>query len=426
MSTLLYQLPEWLENCLGEPVAILGAGKSGRGAKALIEMLGGNAFLYDQAFRSDGSKDFDRKVAQSVGLVVYSPGFKMDHEWIGLARAEGCRVIPEFDLGAALWKGPMIAVTGTNGKTTLTSFLKEAFLHIGIESHALGNIGNPICELLAGGCNPEAMAVCEISSFQAETLELFQADHVLWTNFDEDHLDRHESMPVYFRSKYRLITNAREQSVFIDRSVYDFGKQIGLDMPASSVVEKNCDIEGLGLRGSVFETEPELNTYLMARSLWLSLGLSERDLVEACHLFKKAPHRMEFVGEKEGVRFWNDSKATNFHAVIGGLNRFEKPVLWLGGGKSKGGEIVKFASQLSLRIKAAALFGQTRFQLEKALDEAGCEASVHESLENAVVKAFEIAETGDNILLSPGFASFDMFENYQERGEAFRKAVDCL
>lgn len=426
MSSSVAQLPEWLETCLESRVAVLGAGKSGLGAKSLVEKLGGNVILYDEGVGRGDSVEFDDIAAKAASLVVCSPGFDKSHEWLERARMEGCRVISEFDLGAVLWNGPIIAVTGTNGKTTLTSFLNEAFSHGGIESYAVGNIGRPLCELLAEDCNSEAIAVCEISSFQAEMIDLLKADHVLWTNFGEDHLDRHGSMQSYYRSKYSLVANASGDSLFIDSSVYEFGVQVGVDLPRSAIVTTDQSVEELGLRGSVFESQPEFNTYLMARSLWLSLKLDESALVESAHLFEKAPHRMEFLGEKSGVGFWNDSKATNFHAVVGGLNRFEKPVVWIGGGKSKGGDIEGFVRLVGLKIRYASLFGDTARQIQDALKVEGLEASVHSSLDEAVAKAFAIAEPGDNIVLSPGFASFDLFENYVQRGDAFRKAVDCL
>jgi UDP-N-acetylmuramoylalanine--D-glutamate ligase len=253
-----------------------------------------------------------------------------------------------------------------------------------------------------------------------------KADHVLWTNFDEDHLDRHGSMPAYFRSKYRLVANARNDSLYVDSSVYDYGVGIGLDMPKAAIVSSNHGAAELGLRGSVFATEPEKSNYLMARALWLSLELDESLLVEAAHLFEKAPHRMQYLGEKDGIRFWDDSKATNFHAVLGGLKRFEKPIVWLGGGESKGGDIEGFARRIAPNLKYASLIGKTAIQLGKALNRDRIETTIHDSLEEAVTEAFAIAALEDNIVFSPGFASFDMFENYVQRGEAFRKAIDCL
>ncbi len=426
MTVAEQRIPAWLETSLKRPIAVLGRGRSGLAAVSLVERLGGEARIFDENSGEASDRIFDSEVAKRYPLVVCSPGFGPSHDWMTAAKEAGCRLIPEFDLGATIWQGPIIAVTGTNGKTTLTSFLNEAFRQAGIESHALGNIGMPMCEALSSDCNPEAIAVCEISSFQAEQMSAFRADHVLWTNFDEDHLDRHESMQSYFRSKYNLVANARGKTLLIGRSVFEYGKRIGVDFSESSIVREEADIESLGIVGSVFETQPELRSYLMARALWRSLELREEDLVQAAQSFCKSPHRMELLGSIGGIRFWNDSKATNFHAVLGGLERFENPVLWMGGGKDKGGDIDSFARRLAPRIKRAVVFGETKERLSEALKNAGCEVAIRLSIEEAVEAIMESSETGDDAVLSPGFASFDMFKGYAERGEVFRKVIDCL
>lgn len=419
-------VPEWLETGLIQPIAIFGEGRSGLAAASLIRKLGGDVQVFDESSNDGVANVFNPEIARAYPLVVCSPGFSSIHSWVIAATEAGCRLIPEFDLGAALWQGPIVAITGTNGKTTLTSFLNEAFQQLGIESYAVGNIGSPLCEVLAGECNLEAIAVCEISSFQAEQMSSFQADHVLWTNFDEDHLDRHQSMQSYFRSKYNLIANARGKIALVGRSVYDFGKRIGVDIPESSVVEDERDVESLGIVGTEFETVPERWTYLMARAMWLALKLPEVDLIRAAFSFHKSPHRIELVGDVGGVRFWNDSKATNFHAVYGALERFEEPVFWIGGGKDKGGDLEAFVRLIAPNIKAAAVVGETKERLREAFENEPCVAYAQPSMEAAVRLIAEMAKTGDNVLLSPGFASFDMFKGYAERGEVFRKVIDCL
>ncbi len=421
MNAVVEDLPDWLAKGIETPVAVFGAGASGKAASDLLESLGASVAIYDES-----AVLFDENAAARHGLAVFSPGFARDHPWLTLARSNDCRAIPEFDLAAALWKGPIVAVTGTNGKTTLTSFLNRAFRHVGIESYVAGNIGKPLCALLAEDCNRESIAVCEVSSFQAEAMEVFRADHVLWTNFDEDHLDRHESLQSYFRCKYKLVERARGSSLFIDSSVFEYGKSIGLDLPESSVVPFENDLERLGLRGSVFETEPELNSYLMARALWISLTFAECELVEAARQFEKSPHRIERLGEKSGIRFWDDSKATNLHATLGCLRRFETPSLWIGGGKDKGSDAGVFAERVAPFVKAAVLIGETRFELKSAFESAGIPVFEHASMQDAVARVFEIGESGDNAVLSPGFASFDMFENYVQRGLEFRKSIDCF
>jgi len=419
-------LPRWLEEGLKSPVAVLGGGISGLGAKALVESLNGQATIYDENSSQPYATEFTVEDARRARLAVVSPGFAPDHPWIEAARSAGCRVCSEFDLGASLWKGPIVAVTGTNGKTTLTSFLDHAFRHSGIESFAVGNIGRSMCEILSGDCNSEAIAVCEVSSFQAELSTHLQADYVLWTNFAEDHLDRHGSMDAYFRSKYNLISNMRGNSVVMDRTVSDYGKRLGLSMSEAKVLDA-ANIEDLHrVKGSVFETEPEIESYLMARSLWLSLGLSESSLEEAARFFRKDPHRMELIGSKLGIRFWDDSKATNFHATLSGLKRFDQPVVWIGGGKDKGGSIRSFAKQLLPHLKQAIVIGETRFSVKRELESLGFVAHEVASIEEAVNLVLELGVSGDDALLSPGFASFDMFESYAKRGEAFRAAIGLI
>ena len=152
-------IPNWLEESLESPVAILGGGVSGIGAKSLIESLDGQAKIYDENPSRAVGEEFLEEDARRSQLVVVSPGFSPGHPWIRLAEREGCRVCSEFDLGASLWKGPIVAVTGTNGKTTLTAFLDHAFRRSGIESFAVGNIGRAMCDILLGDCNSEAIGL---------------------------------------------------------------------------------------------------------------------------------------------------------------------------------------------------------------------------------------------------------------------------
>ena len=419
-------IPCWLKESLESPVAILGGGVSGIGAKALVQSLDGRAKIYDQNEEGRIGEEFLDEDARRSRLAVVSPGFSPDHPWIKLAEREGCRVISEFDLGASLWKGPIVAVTGTNGKTTLTSFLDHAFRRSGIESFAVGNIGSPMCEILSGDCNSEAIAVCEVSSFQAELSTQLQADYVLWTNFAEDHLDRHGSMDSYYRSKYSLISNMRGDSVVVDETVSHYGKRLGLNIPNAQILEAANRKDRERVKGTVFETEPEIESYMMARSLWLSLGLSESSLEEAAKDFEKDPHRMEFVGAKREIRFWDDSKATNFHATLSGLKRFDQPVIWIGGGKDKGGSIRRFARQLFPHLKHAILIGETKYSIKRELESLGLVAHEVGSIGEAVNLVLELGRSGDDAILSPGFASFDMFESYAKRGEAFREAIGFL
>ncbi|MDQ8204410.1 UDP-N-acetylmuramoyl-L-alanine--D-glutamate ligase [Pelagicoccus sp. SDUM812003] len=418
--------PTWLERALERPIAIFGQGQSGQAAAALLHGFGATFEVFDQKHEDPERRQFDLDTAERFGLAICSPGFPKEHAWCAVCRQAEVEIVPESDLGASLWKGPIVVVTGTNGKTTLTEFLTDAFNSAGMEAYACGNIGVPMSRLLAQDCNREAIAVCEVSSFQAEISRRLQGDYVLWTNFDEDHLDRHGTLRRYFECKYRMVESLRGEGVFYDASVEEAAREFGFSLPSEGLVSMEQDPVELGVSGTIFESPPELNTYLIARALWLRMGLSEDELVEAANNFKKSPHRMELVCVRDGVSYWDDSKATNFHAVYAALKRFTLPVVWIGGGKDKGGNIKRFAQRLAPQIASAHLIGETAEALAMAFSEHGVKARVYGNLEDATAGAREAAGSGVNILLSPGFASLDMFEGYSQRGEAFKKAINSL
>ena len=420
------EIPVWLEPFLQRPIAVFGAGASGTAARDLLQELGGAPDVFDERKGDPEFRRFDADLADRYGMVVYSPGFSFDHPWFAIAEAAGCRLVPESDLGASLWKGPIVAITGTNGKTTLTEFLEKAFGSAGIEAYSGGNIGRPLCRLLADKVNNEAIAITEVSSFQAARAEHLRADYVLWTNFDEDHLDRHPTLEDYFASKYNLVRLMRGDVLLFGPSVLEHAEHFGYEIDRAGMIEDTDQVAELGIVGTPFESLPERRTYLIARGLWQRMGLGEAELIEAAHNFKKSPHRMELVHSSDGISYWDDSKGTNFHAVLNGLARFSEPVIWIGGGKNKGGDIGRFAQRLSASVASAHLIGETRGALAEALREHGVVTHVYDSLETAVAGARSFASAGDHILLSPGFASLDMFESYSHRGEAFLRAINSL
>lgn len=424
MTDAAIELPEWLAVLLQCPVAVFGGGVSGCAARDLLREVGATVDVFDEKAADSEYRSFTENAAERYGLVVYSPGFPFNHAWFDTARNAGIQLICESDLGACLWKGPIIAITGTNGKTTLTEFLQAAFSSAGMEAYSCGNVGIPLSQILADGHNSEAIAVCEVSSFQAANAVHFKADYVLWTNFDEDHLDRHGSMSEYFNSKYKLVQIMRGETFFYGKSVLSHARHYGVELQEGGLVSDHGNVVELGVSGTVFKDLPERNSYLMARTLWLAMGLSEEELIKAANNFQKSPHRMELICSENGISFWDDSKATNFHAVFGGLARFEKPVVWIGGGKDKGGDIGGFANRLAPLISSAHLIGETGSELCEALQEHGVKVRVYETLDEATAGACLQASVGDNLLLSPGFASLDMFDGYSHRGELFKKAIN--
>jgi len=419
-------VPAFLKPLLADhPVAVFGGGVSGRGVVALAGWLGAAAKVFDQA---DGV-EFRAADAALHPLVVFSPGFAPTHPWLTTARAAGCVCLNELDFASLFWRGSVVAVTGTNGKTTLVEFLVHALGDIGLDAVATGNIGRSFCQLVVdrdGGAR-ETTAVCEVSSFQAETLRHFRADSVLWTNFAEDHLERHGSMDTYFLAKWRLFERAIGGHVYAGSSVHRYAERVGQPLPAEALVETEDQPGDVLLQGTAFADYPQRENFLLADAWWRGRNLREGALYAAAHTFRLADHRLQKVAvTAPGVTWWNDSKATNFHAVEAALGAFREPVHLIVGGKSKGGDVGAFVQLIAPRVRHALLIGETRNVLALFCAQAGVAYTLCETLSAAVAAAAIQAQAGDNVVLSPGFASFDQFSGYAERGTRFVQLVNDL
>lgn len=415
--------PDSLRSLLAQPVAIFGAGVSGGGVCALLAGLGADGVIYDAK-----GTPFTARAANAHRLVVFSPGFATDHPWLVAARAAGCECIGELDFASLFWRGGIIAVTGTNGKTTLTEFLTHALRAAGRVAHATGNIGHSFSQLVAeteGGAR-EMIAVVEVSSFQAETLQRLHPNATLWTNFAEDHLERHLRLENYFAAKWNLVARTTSGAIFAGSSVQRFARRFDRPLPAAAAVETEARPADPQLAGTVFADYPQRENFLLASAWWQTTGLPMDSLVRAAHDFQLGAHRLAAVGIYEGVTYWNDSKATNFHAVEAALARFNAPVVLIAGGKSKGGDLAGFVHRIAPRVKHAILIGQTSAELAFHCSSFRVAHTTCGSLAEAVRRAAELASAGDNVLLSPGFASFDMFRGYSDRGEQFNELVRTL
>jgi len=422
-----FYLPELLKPLLVQPVAVFGGGVSGQAVLSLLKKLGARGELYDEK-QSDARREFSAAQAKAYRLVVFSPGFPLDHLWLRAARAAGCTCLGELDFAGLLWRGTVIAITGTNGKTTLTEFLTHALKQVGRSAKATGNVGYPFSQLVAdtdGGVF-DNVAVCEVSSFQAETLLHFRADSALWTNLAEDHLERHPSMRAYFEAKWRLFDRTVGGVILAGTSVQRFAAEFGRVLPVEAAVATEDQPADVLLAGTVFDHYPQRENFLLAATWWQRAGLSEADLYAAAHSFKLGRHRLARVAVRDGVTYWNDSKATNFHAVEGALSFFTGPVLLILGGKSKGGDVPGFISRVAPRIKHAFLIGDTRDSLAEACTRFHVPHSLCTGLQEAVQRASQTAVGADHVLLSPGFSSFDLFRNYEDRGNQFEQFVNKL
>lgn len=422
-------IPKVIASRITRPVAIFGGAVSGLAVRDLLAKHGIASVIYDAKGGEGARTDFGEAEARGHSLVVYSPGFAQNHPWIVAARREDALCLGELDLAALFWTGPVVAVTGTNGKTTITEFLAFAHKRRGGDAVAVGNVGYPFSRIHESAANRTPLAVCEVSSFQAEDIRHFAPGALLWTNFDEDHLDRHPSLESYFRAKFKLVDRLSGRRLIVGESVVAAAKKFGMELPAYTEVATRAEVEGLVPEG-VFSSYPQQENYAIVRRYWLAEGLPLRALDDAARVFTPVRHRLAKAAEIGEVEFWNDSKGTNFHAVQGALPGFAgTPVFWIGGGKCKGGGIRAFAESVAPYVDSGYFIGETGPELAEVFAEKGRPAGVFKTLGEAVNAAHRAAAaTGRRavVLFSPGFSSFDMFKSYAERGIAFEQAVFAL
>jgi len=410
---------------LARPVAVFGAGVSGQGVLELLAKIGGVGRVYDEQ-AMDTENHFTPEHASRHGLVVFSPGFIPNHPWLETARDADCLCLGELDFASLFWRGEFLAITGTNGKTTLTEFLTHALILAGRAAHQTGNVGYSLSRFVVEQTGRAEIAVCEVSSFQAETLRHLRPTATLWTNFAEDHLERHAGMEDYFAAKWRLVARTDPAALLVGSSVHEFASRAGHPLPDSARVGSVGQASDPRLAGTVFAGYPQRENFLLAAAWWSRARLPMDTLYAAAGSFQLGEHRMARVRERRGVTYWNDSKATNFHAVEAALAAFPVPVFWIGGGKAKGGDLGGFVRRIARWVRHAFLLGETAPTLAEYCRQGGVPVILCATLEEAVRAAAGRAGEGDHIVLSPGFASFDMFRGYDDRGRQFVSLVEKL
>jgi len=398
---------------------VLGGGASGRAARRLLESRGWRVRVFDESGGERGDPRFDPSPNQFAFGIV-SPGFPESHPWRTRVEEAGMPLLGESAYAASVWDGPTLCVTGTNGKTTLTRFLAEALRRNGETAFACGNIGRPFSDLCLEHSGKEGWSVCETSSFQLYDWPQLHCDAGFWTNFDFDHLDWHPDLCGYFSAKWRLVESG--SPVFAGATVPRWAKEFAYPIPENLIVVENSlasESDGVG----VFGRKPWSELFGLAHRWWLMTGREESVLLRAARRFELSPHRMEEIGVVDGVLFVNDSKATNPHATLAAVDAVEPPVHWIGGGSWKGEDLFSFAERLAGKIASADTLGSTGEELAEILRREGCKARFHPGLEDAFDAAEAEAGSRSTVLLSPGFASFDQFGGYAERGEEFRQMV---
>ncbi|MCH8473671.1 MAG: UDP-N-acetylmuramoyl-L-alanine--D-glutamate ligase [Opitutales bacterium] len=406
----------------GKPVAVLGGGRSGQAAGLLLRKKGLETILYDEDTGA-GRAEFS---VTGHELFVSSPGFRPDHPWVRRIEQAGKLLLGEISLAAQCWPGRLLAVTGTNGKSTLTEFLTALLQAAGKQATAVGNIGLPFAEVAARETvSVNHWAVCEVSSFQAASLQGFHPEVVFWTNFAPDHLAWHGSEEAYFAAKWRLVQNtlAGGGRGYAGTSVLAaLEKMNGRDRLPCAL--KLVEAESASApTESLFARPPQNENYALAAAWWKEEGEEEEVLQKTAQNFLPLPHRLEFLGECGGIRFWDDSKATNFAAVEAALEGFADPVLWIGGGQDKGDCVAELVKRIYKKVKVAALLGETSSRLAKSFAETGVSVQECAGMDDAVRFCLSLADSGDHLILSPGFASQDQYQGFAARGKAFRGAL---
>ncbi|MDR2432773.1 MAG: UDP-N-acetylmuramoyl-L-alanine--D-glutamate ligase [Puniceicoccales bacterium] len=431
-------------------IGILGYGITG---KAVVRFCEKRRIPY-KIFDELGSQEeqFLKEEAKKYHLIVRSPSFTLSHGWTKLAMAAGCCCISELDLASCFWHGKIVAITGTNGKTTTTEFVAHALQTHGQKVVTCGNIGRPFIEIIDSDIKEhDAWAVVEVSSFQMDGGTLFSPDYVLWTNFADDHLDMHAGIGEYFNCKANLLRSARmpngpQKHCFVGQSVHDFCENLRVaDVLGKYTI---CSKFDLLPPESALNIGTQQENFALVQGFWTCTDFPIECLQEAALTFKIPPHRLQVVakikgrdmqtGKEKKVEFWNDSKATNFHALDAALASFNRAVILIAGGKSKDEPLEKFQKIVAGRIKALLLMGETGKVLCQALDAGSVknlkmtyrffpnDGNLEKLMADIVKYAFAIAEDGDVVLLSPGFSSLDWFKDYAERGNFFENGVLCL
>ena len=434
-----------------QEVAVLGAGLSGSAAAHLLKAEGANVTVLDSAEEKDLLKSTignlrahgirvvcgaaaDRD-SNKYDFAVLSPGIDPASPLARNFYSRQIDMIGELELGFRLCEVPLIAVTGTNGKTTTTELLAQMLNACQVRTIACGNIGKPLSEVAPRQKDFDVLTA-EVSSFQLETIKNFRPDIAVWLNFAPDHLDRYRSVGEYRAAKLRIFENQTGQDVAVVNAADSLPKIAARKITFSAYADR-ADFR-LAEGFIAYQTQPVLRLAdtklrgshnienLMATlAVGMARGLSFEQMVPPLSAYEPRPHRCEFVRQVSCIDYINDSKATNLDAVEKALLTQTKPVVLIAGGKDKGFDFGPLRQLVKEKAKSAVLIGEMADRI--AADWGGevpCEIAT--SLADAVERAHSAALSGDVVLFSPGTSSFDMFKSYADRGDQFRALVHAL
>lgn len=456
----------------GKKVLILGFGVTGislvkfmckQGARVVVSDIKQRAELNDSLKECAHLRGIEYDLGkhspehfQDADLIIVSPGIPLDLRPLQEARERGVVITNEVDLGASHLEQPLIGITGTNGKTTTTSVIAEMFKEDGRSAYVCGNIGNPIINYVTDEQKADFI-VAELSSFQLELIEKLVPAVALFTNLDQDHLDRYHNMEAYIDAKKKLLQACQKSSFVVLNYDDPIVSRFSLESPGRTIwfTKRNpLEIGGDFAEGFVgcyylanekkiigkFTGEEEVydvsklrlfgdhnkENVMAAICVARTMAVSSHAIQKVIDTFPGVRHRLEFIRRKGGVFFINDSKATNVMSLNRSLEAFQKnPIILIAGGKDKDMDFTPVRRLVEDRVKLLILIGEAKEKINRALGDY-TETYLLGTFEEAVLLAYQKSQSGDIILLSPGCASYDMFRNYEERGDYFTKLVNNL
>jgi UDP-N-acetylmuramoylalanine--D-glutamate ligase len=448
---------EWLR---GKNVTVVGLARSGIASSRLLVRLGAKVTGTDSRKRNELSSEISELEKMGVmietaghtpssfeqaELVILSPGVPGDQPLVRETAETGVPVTTEVELAFAVSRSPFVAITGTNGKTTTTAITGE-LMQLGFDTvEVAGNIGVPLSSCVLD-LPDDALVVAEISSFQLDFIIGFKPKAAALLNVTVDHTDRYDSFESYIESKARIFMNQRGEDYAVYNSddkicnrIADGLKSRKLAFSTESEVQEGAFVSGSDIvvrrEGAGDVTIPmdclalpgihNVQNFMAALCLASAMDVDLAGASSVLRSFRGVEHRLEEVAVIDGVRFVNDSKATNVESTLTALRSFDEPLVVILGGYDKGADFSPLAAELTSKVKAAVLYGESAGRLRADLESA-TELLTASGFEDAVIRAFQVAEAGEIVLLSPACASFDLFTDFEERGKVFKTLVHEL
>ncbi|MDO5387841.1 MAG: UDP-N-acetylmuramoyl-L-alanine--D-glutamate ligase [Clostridia bacterium] len=441
-------------------VLVSGTAKSGISAAYLLKKLGANVIIQDLKTEDKLGEIVDElkkagfelylganpdDIIENTDILVMSPGVPVDLPFVNRAKEKNIPVIGEIELAYMFCKAPIIAITGTNGKTTTTSLVGDICKAYFENAFVVGNIGNPFADITLE-TKEKGIVAAELSSFQLETINEFKPKVSAVLNITPDHLNRHHSLENYIKAKERVFENqdendfcilnhndettlkmadkAKAKVIFfslnnkLEEGIYSDEKSIYIN--ALGYNEKVVDIDELKILGG-----HNVENAMAAIGCCIAAGVPMETVRKVLREFKAVEHRIEYVATINNIEFYNDSKGTNPDASIKAVEAMKRPICIIAGGYDKGSDFTEWIDTFKGRVKFAAVIGAVKNQIADTLDKAGFNNyKLAETFEEAIDLCYENAEEGDCVLLSPACASWDMFKSYEQRGEIFKEYVN--